>query len=129
MEKAGIFCGSCPIRTHCERSVEQLPVNLGAATPVSVDTARHLLGHNVEAVRYATVNADGLVVPEATIVTAAELLPSQVENAFKECVSPAPNTIKVLGMRFTFGRACMGLYALDEGIHWDNAQAIIREQS
>ena len=124
MEKVGIFCLDCPIRTRVKSGLDQKPVVLGISSPVTATVARHMLGEDVLAVSYETVDAQGDVSGTGPrVVAPADMAKETVLEAFAECQAPAPSTFQLwkLGIGIGLGQHCMALAAIEEAVHWDSA--------
>ena len=87
-----------------------------------------MLGADINAVGYETVGPLGTLTPGGpSVVTPADMPMDQVLEAFAECQAAAPSTIKFWKLRIGVGQHCMALAAIEEAVHWDNAEQRAQE--
>lgn len=117
MEKAGIFCDNCPIRTRTSFHKAEQPIGLDAVSePVSRTLARHHTGV-VEAVRYRTVTESGELSPDASVLVPADISVEAANKYFINCDAPTKHEatigIKRLSLHIPLGRSCTALAAIE----------------
>ena len=133
METKALFCDTCPLRAKYGDDESVMPAGLGDSTPASPTTARHLLGSNIDAVKYQTVNTAGEPLTRGPSVVVAAATPREaVTEAFSSCTGPATSSLRFkvdLGpvhfdQRVSIGQQCMALVGLEETRHRPQPESV-----